>query len=71
LCIPDCQKLCIVAFLNRTGDFWMRDYFDRYIRDTEHFLKAFNYILNNPVKAGLCANYSDWKFSSAYKEREL
>lgn len=58
-------------FLNRTGDFWMRDYFDRYIRDYEHFIKAFDYIENNPVKAGLCTHYSDWKFSSAWKEREL
>lgn len=58
-------------FLKRTGAFWMRDYFDRFIRDYEHFIKAFNYIENNPVKAGLCTKKSDWKYSSAYAEREL
>lgn len=57
--------------LGRTGKFWMREYFDRYIRDTEHFEKAFRYIENNPVKAGLCEKPSDWKFSSAYKETPL
>ncbi len=57
-------------FLKRTEAFWMRDYFDRYIRDHEHFVKAFNYIENNPVKAGLCEKPSDWKHSSA-SEREL
>lgn len=57
--------------LKRRGEFWMRDYFDRFIRDYEHFIKAFDYIINNPVKAGLCAHYSDWQFSSAWKEREL
>jgi len=53
--------------LGREGKFWMREYFDRYIRDTEHFEKSFRYIENNPVKAGLCEKPSDWEFSSAYK----
>lgn len=51
--------------LGRTGDFWMRDYFDRYIRDQEHYDKAFRYIENNPVKAGLCGEPSEWRFGSA------
>ena len=54
-------------FLDRSGKFWMREYFDRYIRDTEHFEKAFRYIENNPVKAGFCKKPEEWKFSSAYK----
>lgn len=58
-------------YLKRTGEFWMRDYFDRYIRDNNHFFKALDYIHNNPVKAGFCADYFDWKFSSAWREREL
>lgn len=33
--------------LNRTGPFWMPDYFDRYIRNQEHFLKTAEYIRNN------------------------
>jgi REP element-mobilizing transposase RayT len=53
--------------LNRTGKFWMREYFDRYIRDEEHFQKAVRYIEKNPVKAGLCENASDWEFSSAWE----
>jgi hypothetical protein len=51
--------------LGRTGQFWMEDYFDRYIRDSKHFANAISYIENNPVKAGLCASASDWRFSSA------
>ncbi len=53
--------------LNRSGRFWMREYFDRYIRDEEHFQKAIRYIEMNPVKAGLCKNAADWEFSSAWK----
>jgi REP element-mobilizing transposase RayT len=52
--------------LNRRGKFWMREYFDRRIRDYEHFEKAFRYIENNPVKARFCEKPSDWEFSSAF-----
>jgi putative DNA methylase len=40
--------------LNRTGTFWQIEYFDRYIRDDEHYQNTFNYIQMNPVKAKLC-----------------
>jgi REP element-mobilizing transposase RayT len=57
--------------LGRTGSFWMRDYFDRYIRDAEHYGKAVRYIENNPVKAGLCKRAADWRFGRAWwRERE-
>ena len=32
---------------------WQRDYFDRLIRDADHFGNVRHYIRNNPVKAGL------------------
>jgi putative DNA methylase len=53
-------------YLSRTGKFWMDEYFDRYIRNTEHFQNTVRYIENNPVKAGLCSKPSDWPFSSAW-----
>jgi REP element-mobilizing transposase RayT len=51
--------------LGRSGRFWMRDYFDRYIRDEDHLQDAINYIEQNPVKAGLVADAAAWKYSSA------
>jgi REP element-mobilizing transposase RayT len=54
--------------LNRTGKFWQRESFDRYIRNYEHFIKTIDYIENNPVKAELCKSFSEWKFSSAFVE---
>ncbi len=44
---------------------WMREYWDRYIRNEEHYNNALNYIHQNPVKAGLCKNPEDWPWSSA------
>jgi REP element-mobilizing transposase RayT len=51
--------------LNRVGKFWSKEYFDRYMRDYEHYVKTIAYIENNPVKAGLCKNASDWRFGGA------
>ena len=51
--------------LNRTGQFWMEEYFDRFIRNEEHFQSAYNYIINNPVKAGLTENPEDWKYTGS------
>ncbi len=52
--------------LGRTGRFWQRESFERYIRDYGHFQNVVAYIENNPVKARLCPNPSDWPHSSAW-----
>ena len=60
--------------LGESGRLWQPDYFDRYVRDMEHFYDCRIYIRNNPVKAGLCEKPEDWPYSSAAwkaKERGL
>jgi REP element-mobilizing transposase RayT len=52
--------------LSRRGQFWMLEYFDRYIRNARHFNKTVEYIENNPVKAHLRAGPEDYRFSSAW-----
>ena len=52
--------------LEKQGKFWMDEYFDRFIRDAEHFTRAVSYIENNPVKAHLCKAAYQWRFSSAW-----
>ncbi len=54
--------------LNRSGEFWFREYHDRFIRDENHFRQAIAYVEENPVKAGLVKTARDWKFSSAAKQ---
>lgn len=51
--------------LGRTGRFWAREPFDRYIRNQRHFLNALTYIEDNPVIAGLCQKPENWRWSSA------
>jgi REP element-mobilizing transposase RayT len=51
--------------LDRHGEFWQKESFDRRIRDSKHFAAAVAYIENNPVKARLCKRPEDWAYSSA------
>lgn len=51
--------------LGRRGSFWYPDYFDRYMRDEMHFERVRRYIEWNPVKARLCADPTQYSFSSA------
>ncbi len=53
--------------LERTGPFWAREYFDRFMRDEAHLARTIEYIEANPVKAGLSRDLSDWPFSSAWR----
>ena len=53
--------------LDLNGRFWSPDYFDRYMRNQDHFLRTKRYIEENPVKAGLCVDPADWPWSSASK----
>ena len=39
--------------LGRTGKFWENDYYDKAIRNQHHFQITYEYIRNNPLKAGL------------------
>ncbi len=55
--------------LKRSGAFWQREFFDRFIRDEKHYADALLYIEGNPVKAGLVAEAGDWRWSSAWKGR--
>jgi len=55
--------------LGRKGTFWQREYFDRFIRDGEHYENVLRYVENNPVKAGLVHVAEDWPMSSACWQR--
>jgi putative transposase len=44
---------------------WHAEFWDRYMRDEEHFARSRHYIHQNPVKAGLVKRAEDWEWSSA------
>ena len=54
----ECNKL-----LNRRGAFWHHESYDHMVRDEAELERTIWYILENPVKAGLCRDWSVWKWS--------
>lgn len=49
----------------RGGDpVWHREYWDRYMRDSQHLAQAIAYIERNPLKAGLVNRPEEWRWSS-------
>jgi REP element-mobilizing transposase RayT len=55
--------------LGRSGPFWQADYWDRFIRNDDHFESTIGYIDENPVKAGLVKTPADWAWGSARFKR--
>ena len=51
------------TILKRSGRFWARESYDRVLRNQQEVKRAVLYVMNNPVKAGLVDNPTDWKWS--------
>ena len=49
--------------LSRDGAFWQHESYDHAVRDDAEWRRIINYVLNNPVTAGLVSNHEDWKWS--------
>lgn len=54
----ECNEL-----LKRTGQFWQHESYDHVVRDSKALKRIVNYVLNNPVKAGLVSSPEVWKYS--------
>ncbi len=53
-----CNKI-----LGIEGQFWRHESYDRFVRNQRELIRILKYVINNPVKAGLCAEQSDWKWT--------
>jgi putative transposase len=49
--------------LGREGSFWQGESYDRVIRDNDEYIRTVNYVLENPVKAGLVSRWEDWRWT--------
>jgi len=48
-------------YLGREGAFWLSESYDRLVRDEKELFFTIVYVVNNPVKAGLCKTPEEWK----------
>jgi REP element-mobilizing transposase RayT len=57
-------KMRSTVMVNRhvgdSGRLWMKDGYDRWVRDADEYGRWIRYLRNNPVKAKLCTNPEDW-----------
>jgi len=51
------QRLC-----SKKGQVWLNENYDRIVRDDKEYLEKLNYIVNNPLKAGVVDNPEDYKW---------
>ena len=59
------------VLLGRTGEtFWQHESYDHWIRDDDEKLRLRRYIRNNPVKARLCRSPEEWRWSSAFCNKQ-
>lgn len=49
--------------LGRQGAFWQDESYDPVIRGNEEYIRIINYVLENPVKAGLVPQWDEWQWT--------
>jgi len=53
----------INQLLEREGTFWQAESYDHVIRNEKEYGHFIQYILDNPVNAGLVTSWQDWKYT--------
>jgi putative transposase len=43
--------------------FWQRGFFDHILRSEESYAQKWNYVRDNPVRAGFVTNADDWPYA--------
>lgn len=51
------------ALQSSPAPFWQRGFFDHLLRSAESYSKKWEYVRENPVRAGLVVDAADWPFS--------
>ncbi|HRY83218.1 MAG TPA: hypothetical protein P5533_01145 [Candidatus Cloacimonadota bacterium] len=46
--------------LTKSGSFWQQESYDHLIRDADEFDRVLGYLIDNPVKAGLVNDWTEW-----------
>ena len=49
--------------LGRHGQFWQHESHDHWVRDGDELQRVCMYVINNPVKAGMVDDWSDWPWT--------
>jgi len=64
-------KSCVVLRLRQIGmaaNVWQREFYDRLLRSDEKVEEKWEYVRQNPVRAGLCREPEEYPFSGTTEE---
>jgi len=61
--IKGSSAISINKLLDRKGNLWQAESFDRLIREEKELYNIVKYVLLNPVKANLVSDWKDWKYT--------
>jgi len=50
---------------NQRDIHWQEDFYDHILRQEEDLARLITYILNNPVRAGICERWEDYPFKGS------
>jgi putative transposase len=57
------QNLVTRAWSDRAQvPIWQKDYWDRQLRSGDSYNQKWHYVMNNPVRHGLCAVHTEWPY---------
>lgn len=59
------QKAGFWFYQNRIGISWQKDFYDHIIREKETLEKHINYLLENPIRKGIIADWRDYRFKGS------
>ena len=69
---PAAETAAAASFspLGKLKPFWRREFFDHLIRNTESYAQKWDYVRENPIRAGLVSTTEDWLFQGEIVEIE-
>ena len=56
------RRATAAAKMDADAGLWQREFFDHVLRSEESFQEKWNYVRNNPVRAGLAPSLDDWPY---------
>ncbi|MGQ0802044.1 MAG: REP-associated tyrosine transposase [Pseudomarimonas sp.] len=56
------RSLTTRSLSDESGNLWQREYWDRQLRRQDSYAEKWEYVRNNPVRAGLVSKSEDWPF---------
>ena len=62
------KRVVAAAVTGGRSGLWQRGFFDHLIRNSQSYSQKWEYVRDNPVRAGLVRRWEDWPYLIGYEE---